>query len=81
VKIGAANGCDFYFYQDFVSSVGRDWDFADLRARRGLWLDDGEHSAGHRRSPLAVKVRNANGIFYTVPQIVIPNEVRDMQSL
>ena len=47
VEVGAADGGDFYFYQDFVASVGWDGDFSNFRARRGLWFHYCLHRAGH----------------------------------
>src|SRR5260221_9357576 len=51
VEIGAADGCDFDFDEDFGASVGGNFDLANLRARRGFRLDHCEHGAGHG-SPL-----------------------------
>src|SRR5258706_15748731 len=51
VEIGAADGCDFDFDEDFGASVGGNFDFANLRARPGFRLDHCEDGAGHG-SPL-----------------------------
>src|SRR5258708_31810617 len=51
VEIGGADGCDFDFDEDFGASVGGNFDFANLGARRGFRLDHCEHGAGHG-SPL-----------------------------
>src|SRR5258708_366274 len=51
VGIGAADGADFDFDEDVGASVGGNFDFANLGARRGFRLDHCEHGAGHG-SPL-----------------------------
>src|SRR5450631_379214 len=47
VEIGAANGSDFDFDEDFGAAVAGNFDFADFRARGGFRLDHCEHLAGH----------------------------------
>src|SRR6266550_6476505 len=49
VEIGAADGGYFDFDEDFGATVAGNFDFADLRARRGFGLDHGEHG-GHGRA-------------------------------
>src|SRR6202795_4126665 len=58
VEIGAADGGDFDFDQDFVGSVAGNFDFADFRARRGFRLDHCDHS-GHGRAGHGSPLRSA----------------------
>src|SRR6266446_9506028 len=68
VEIGAADGGDFYLYQDVVASVAGNFDFANFRAWRGFRLDHGEHGgrgrAGHG-SPLVSAELEAQTLYFT----------------
>src|SRR5437588_9201680 len=50
VEIGATDRGDFDSYKNLVATISRNFNFADLRARRGFRLYYCEHSAGHGRS-------------------------------
>src|SRR5689334_22671512 len=47
MEIGSADGGDLYFYKDVCPPKSRNFDLADLRPGSGIWLDYGEHRAGH----------------------------------
>src|ERR1700724_791267 len=70
VEIGAADGCDFDFDEDFVAAVGGNFDFPNFRARRGFRLDHCEHgasggTAGHG-SPLRSAYLEEQTIYSTL---------------
>jgi len=52
MQVGAADGCNFHFDKNVVAPEGGDFDFQDLRARRGLWLYDSKHCGRHEESYL-----------------------------
>src|SRR5215470_6974906 len=47
MKVGAADGGYFDFYEDVGTSEAWDFDLANVHARRGLRLDDRQHAFGH----------------------------------
>src|SRR6266404_5397339 len=68
VEIGAADGGDFYLYQDVVASVAGNLDFANFRAWRGFRLDHCEHGAGHG-SPLMSAELEEQTIYSTPSKV------------
>src|SRR5258707_11690942 len=65
VEIGAADGGDFDFDEDFGASVAGNFDFANLGARRGFRLDHCEHGAGHG-SPLMSAELEEQTIYFSI---------------
>src|SRR4030088_1676271 len=66
MEIGAADGGDFDFDEDFGATIFRNFDFADFRARRGFRLDHCEHGAAHGSPLMSAELEEQTG--YSTPR-------------